>query len=167
MHGMTYLHWASSGTCITDSADTQYSIYKRITGESWEAKDFAIIAGGVNDYTTGKPLGEYDSTDITTFYGALRGICTFLSENHPNMAVIFITPINCTHDAPNAILPLNHYRNAIFEVATEYGFNVVDGTQIGFPDERGGFQEYMMADYVHPTDAGYSFYAKNLCGILC
>jgi lysophospholipase L1-like esterase len=61
---------------------------------------------------------------------------------------------------------MNAYRNAIFEVATSYGFNVVDGSQIGFPTEKGPFADLMCQDGVHPNQLGHEMYAKSLRGIL-
>ena len=166
MHGMTYTGRAVSGTFILDEETASNSIYKRIAGWTGTA-DFAIIAGGVNDYYYGKTLGTFaDTSDVLSFYGSLRKICEYLTENHPNMTVIFITPVNCTREATDATNSLNDYRNAIFEIATAYGFNVVDGSQLGFPAEEGGFQETMLEDGVHPTAAGHDFYAQNLCGVL-
>lgn len=162
---MNLTNQAVSGTCITDASDADNSIYKKIIAYTTDT-DVIIIAGGVNDYTTGKPLGEYNSTDITTFYGAMRGICDSLTANHTDATVIFITPINCTHNAPDAVADISEYRNAIFEIAAEYGFNVVDGSQLGFPSKTGGFQEFMMTDGCHPTQAGHDFYAKNLYNVL-
>ncbi len=162
---MSLTNLAVSGTCIADSSDAENSIYKKIMSYEGNA-EVVVVSGGVNDYNTGKALGEYFSTDTTTFYGALRVICQFLKANHSTATVIFITPINCTMDSPRAIHTLGAYRNAIFEIATEYGFNVVDGSRLGFPAQKGGFQEFMLTDGCHPTQAGHDFYAKNLCSIL-
>ena len=156
---------AVSGSTITDS-ESAYSTYKRVTTLTYSG-DTIVIAGGVNDYTTQKTIGDYNSTDVTTFYGALRGICSHLKTNHPNATVIFITPVNTTLK-PNTTetTPLNAYRNAIFEIATEYGFNVVDGTQINLPSKAGAYHDYMMTDGVHPTVEGHKLYARSLMGIL-
>lgn len=163
--GMTLTNKAVSGTCITDSDDNQNSIYKKLTTFT-DAADVILVAGGTNDYGTGKPLGEYASTDVTTFYGAMRGICEALKTNHADATVIFVTPIERTDKATAAVESLNAYRNAIFEIASEYRFNVVDGSMLGFPDKTGGFNDFMLADGCHPTQAGHDFYARNLYTVL-
>lgn len=165
----TVYNRAVSGSCIADS-DNQYSILNRILNYSYGAKDFTFIAGGTNDYTTGKQVGTFGDTTADTFYGALHLICEHLktNDNFVNSTVIFITPINQNknRDNPNAITSINTYRNAIYEIATSYGFNVVDGSQIGFPIERGGFADELCTDGVHPTLKGHEYYAVGLCGIL-
>lgn len=160
---------AVSGSCIADS-DNQYSILNRILNYSDGTKDFTFVAGGTNDYTTGKQVGTFGDSTADTFYGALHLICEHLktNDNFVNSTVIFITPINQNknRDNPNAIESINAYRNAIYEVATSYNFNVVDGSQIGFPTERGGFADELCTDGVHPTQKGHEYYARALCGIL-
>lgn len=163
--GMTLTNSAVNGTCITDTADAADSIYKKLTTFNGAA-DVIWIAGGTNDYGTGKPLGEYADTSATTFYGAMRGICSALRTNHADATVIFVTPIPRTDSPADAVESLNAYRNAIFEVATEYGFSVVDGAMLGFPDKTGGFNDFMLADGCHPTQAGHDFYAEKLHSIL-
>lgn len=165
----TVYNRAVSGSCIADS-DNQYSILNRILNYSYGAKDFTFVAGGTNDYSTGKQVGTFGDTTADTFYGALHLICEHLktNDNFVNSTVIFITPINQNknRDNPDAIASINTYRNAIYEVATSYGFNVVDGSQIGFPIERGGFADELCTDGVHPTQKGHEYYARALCGIL-
>ena len=163
--GMTLVNNAVSGTCITDTDDATNSIYKKVTAFYGDA-DVILIAGGTNDYGTGKPLGEYADTTPTTFYGAMRGICTAIQTNHADATVIFVTPLPRTDNASAAVEPLNAYRNAIFEIASEYDFNVVDGSMLGFADKTGGFNDFMLADGCHPTQAGHDFYAKNLYAAL-
>ena len=166
--GLSINNLAISGTTITDVADgaeATRSIYSRITTLTYSG-DTIVVAGGVNDYTRQKTIGDYNSTDVTTFYGALRGICEHFKTNYPNANIIFITPVNTTRKPKTETTPLNAYRNAIFEIATEYGFNVVDGTQINLPSKAGAYHDYMMTDGVHPTVEGHKLYARSLMGIL-
>ena len=167
--GMTLENKGVGGSCITDQEDNQYTIYKRITTYTSNSNtDFIVISGGTNDYNTGKPLGDFNSTDVKTFYGALRGICEHLKTNHSNTTVIFITPIPVTKDFPYAILPLDSYRNAIYEIATLYGFNVVNGADLGFPTKAGDWANEIIenSDGCHPTEKGHALYFRNLCGKL-
>jgi lysophospholipase L1-like esterase len=165
--GATLSNQAVSGSCITDASGVTNSIYDKIT-EYTDPTDFIIISGGVNDYYTGKTLGDFGDTEPTTFYGALDAICTYLTTNYSNATIIFITPVNITKASVNAIEPLNAYRNAIYEVATKYKFNVVDGASLGLPDTKGGWGNTMIddADGVHPTELGHYQYFKGLCNKL-
>lgn len=166
--GMTLHNKGIGGTCITDSDDSAYTIYKEVIGYN-SVTDVIVISGGTNDFNTGKPLGDFNSTDVKTFYGSLRGMCEYLKTHYANATVIFITPIPVTKEFPNSILPLNAYRNAIYEIATLYGFNVVNGDDLGLPKSAGGWANEMIADSdgCHPTEAGHALYFRNLCGKLC
>lgn len=171
--GATLKNYAVSGTCISDTVNT-YSIYNKILSCS-DAADFIFISGGTNDFNTNKELGTYSDTDTTTFYGCLKAICEHISENFADSEVIFITPIPYTsasryHNATNdSGYTLNDYRNAIYEIATLYDFNVVDGSNLGMPDEKGNWSNDMCddSDGCHPSAKGHKLYARNLAGKLC
>jgi lysophospholipase L1-like esterase len=161
---MNYASQAVGGSYICDTVNAT-SILNKVINYT-DIRDFIFIAGGTNDWTNGKPLGVLGDTTGDTFYGALHVMCESLKTNHPTSTIIFITPINQNVSRPNSITTMDAYRNAIFEVATSYGFNIVDGSKIGFPTEQGVFANTMCQDGVHPTELGHSFYGKSLCGIL-
>ena len=159
-----------SGSYICDP-NNENSICNKVLAFDFSAATIntIFIAGGCNDYNFGKPLGVFGDTEQTTFYGALKVICEHLKTTVPDATVIFITPINQSCGATGgATFPNNNpYRNAIFEVATSYGFNVVDGEQMGFPiDFESPYKDFMIHDGVHPTTEGHKMYARNLSGVL-
>ena len=165
--GLALTNRAVSGSTITYANNEQYeSVYTKVLAMT-ETPDFVIIAGGTNDYNQGKELGSFGSTDKTNFYGALYQICEKLKTN--TATVIFITPINVTKDFnghDRALL--NNYRNAIYEVATSYGFNVVNGADLVPVTKQTGYDDTMIShvDGCHPTIKGHGLYARNLCGKL-
>lgn len=168
---------AISGACIADP-NYQGSVLNKVLAYE-NNRDFYFVAGGTNDFNTSKELGTYASTDTSTFYGALKAICDKFQTDFPNATVIFITPIPYTEayfdrypalkDGNALGYTLNDYRNAIYEVATSYGFNVVDGSNLGMPTGKGGWSNAMCddSDGCHPTVAGHELYARNLHGKLC
>ena len=161
---------AVSGSCLADADGVNSSIYDKVTGFTGQA-DIIWIAGGTNDWNTGKTVGTFVDTDPTTTYGALKGICDYIQTKYPNAVVIFVTPIPYTKPAssyPNHIAELNEYRTAIYDVATYYGFSVVDGLDLGMPREREGWNNTMCADSdgCHPTALGHALYARSLAGKL-
>lgn len=161
-------NYAVSGSCITDADDVTTSIYDRVLAYTGNA-DIIWIAGGTNDWNTGKEIGTYESTDVKTLYGALRAICEHLKTNHPNAVVIFVTPIPYTTLSQySSIAPLDAYRSAIYEIATLYGYNVVNGKDLGMPFKSGNWGNSMCADSdgCHPTVDGHKLYARNLTGKL-
>lgn len=165
--GLSFENQAVSGACFSpvNSLVKGNDICDKILSYT-TAKDFIFIAGGTNDYSMGNEVGTLGDTTTNTVYGALHVICEHLRNNLPNTTVIFITPINQNIPQSRSIAHMNVYRNAIFEVATSYGFNVVDGSQIGFPTEKGSFADLMCQDGVHPNQLGHEMYAKSLRGIL-
>ena len=165
--GLTLTNRAVSASTITYANNETYeSVYTKVLAMT-ETPDFIIISGGTNDYNQGKELGSFGSTDKTNFYGALYQICEKLKTN--TATVIFITPINVTKDFnghDRALL--NNYRNAIYEVATSYGFNVVNGADLVPVTKQTGYDDTMInhVDGCHPTIKGHGLYARNLCGKL-
>jgi hypothetical protein len=91
-------------------------------------------------------------------------MCEYIAANKKSTAqVIFITPIPLLK---NLTVPLETYRNAVFEVATKHGFNVVDGYKMGFPYESGDYASTVFPDGCHPSIAGHKMYANSLLGVL-
>ena len=161
---------AKSGSTITQGRVQFGSIYEKVLEYTGDA-DIIWIAGGVNDALTATPIGNYTDTTPTTFYGALRGICEYLKNNFQSAKVIFVSPIPLTRtDKPiwHIDYSLNDYRKAIYEIATEYGYSVVNGAGLGMPNSMGGWSNFMVADTdgCHPTPDGHSLYARSLCGKL-
>lgn len=160
---------AVSGTTITHTEGSSNNICDKVANYTTQ-KDIVLISGGVNDYNQGKPLGSYGDTSNTTFYGAMYSICTALKTNLPNAEVIFISPLPETMAVANAVAEVNDYRNAIYEVATKFGYNVVNGGLLGFTENRADWNSSwslaMQADHLHPTVDGHALYFRNLCGAL-
>ena len=158
-----------TGFCYTPS---EYPSKKKITDVILEftgTADVIYIAGGTNDFQTNQPVGSLGDNTIATVYGALYLICEYLKTNYPNAIVIFATPINMARTG--FLHGMNEYRNAIFEMATKYGYNVVDCSKFAFPDydesvDNPDFKELMLYDGVHPTLLGHKYMADNIASIL-
>ena len=164
-YGMILDNQCDSGDRIL--GNTQYSIIPNITSYT-ASTDFIFVHAGINDYGGASPLGVLGDTTNTTVYGSLYIICEYFKAHYSSVPITFITPINHWRVLTGAVSPLNAYRNAIFEMATKYGFNVVDGSKIGFPDvyDDTPYKSVIMADGLHPTELGHSMLFKSLCGIL-
>ena len=173
MVGATMSNSAVSGSTIVKKDETTAnSVYNFIYNATTINYPYIIIAGGTNDYYYQIPLGNYNSTTPTEFYGGLNEICRMLQEKAPNAKVIFITPINkpVAPTATEKVYKLDDYRNAIFEVAVSHGYSVVNGASLGFPTKHGNnlntFSYKVIYDGVHPSAAGHRMYANSLCGKL-
>ena len=61
--------------------------------------DVVVVFGGTNDYGHGDAtMGNMDSRDPYTFYGALHILCTSLIEKYPAAQLVFMTPLHRMSD---------------------------------------------------------------------
>ena len=56
--------------------------------------DYVVVLGGANDKRLSVPIGENDSTDPTTFKGAMRQLILGLTEKYPKAKILFMTNYN-------------------------------------------------------------------------
>lgn len=169
--GLTLTNKAISGTTLVNVAHptettltADKSIYNQVITTNLSTYDYILIAGGCNDAVLQRTLGTIGSTDNKTVYGALELMCQYIQNNKKaNAQVIFLTPIPLLR---TLTIPLETYRNAVFEVAVKYGFNVVDGYKLGFPYEVSDYSKIVFPDGCHPSVAGHKMYANSLLGVL-
>ena len=104
--------------------------------------DIISVMGGVNDSGSVQLGSDASSnTDTTTFYGALRVMCTKLKADHPNAFIFFITPLRTrTHQDPtNANDKLTMVATAIKTICAEFEIPVYDAyteIEIDFDDPK-------------------------------
>lgn len=128
--------------------------------------DLIIIWHGTNDWYWGAPLGDIDSLDDSTFYGAIKEVFSKLRKYCPNGIIVYLTPIfryevpdkgSIKRDAyvnNNSVnLTLKDYYQAIMELSVVLGFSTIDMRKLT------NFHYYnaekYFEDYVHPNEAGY------------
>lgn len=126
--------------------------------------DYVVLFGGTNDISRGTgiiPIGENDSSDDTTFKGALNYIFTYLLDNLPNAKVCCITPYHRYgrndeggyEDVPACLT----YVDALKEMCEKYNIPVFDNTKNGgicwINDSQRqvmmGTEEYPYGDNLH------------------
>lgn len=56
--------------------------------------DYVVVIGGANDKRLHVPIGEDDSTDISTFCGALNTLIAGLTAKYPKAKILFMTNYN-------------------------------------------------------------------------
>ena len=56
--------------------------------------DYVVVLGGANDKRLDVPIGQNDSTDPTTFKGALRQMILGLTAKYPKAKILFLTNYN-------------------------------------------------------------------------
>lgn len=147
------------------NGDTAAQIYSKVAGYSG-TPDIIVVACGESDYLAQVAVGTFGDNTVATFYGSLDRICNTLAANFTTSTIIFMTPINLSSTVANAQKALNEYRNAIFEVAASYGYNVVDGSALGFPSDSTSYKTSVIPDGFHPSESGHALLYRSVCGIL-
>lgn len=132
--------------------------------------DLIIIWHGTNDWYWGAPLGELESNNDSTFYGALKSAVNKLRKLCPKAVIVFLTPIfRCETPDKCAVkkegyvnknsvkLTLKDYYDALINASVVWGFSVIDMRRLT------NFHYYnaerYFEDYVHPNEAGYKVIA--------
>lgn len=136
--------------------------------------DIVIVFGGTNDYGHGDaPMGNFESRDVKTFYGAMHCLCIQLLNKYPNADILFMTPLHradedaFVSDAGISKLPLLKYVSAIKEVAEYYALPVLDLYSVsGIQPKVDVIKELYMPDGLHPSDKGARRIAEKLYGFL-
>lgn len=153
----------------TVEGDKKESFLTRAARMSTDA-DAVLVMGGTNDVGLHTVLGEWDSTDVSTFYGALNKLIGLLCENFPGKPIIFCTPIKRKYDGdsgfpktmvdlasadPTTQLTMEYCVLAIKAKCTRHGIPVIDlAEHSGISPET---PEYYRAqdDNLHPSVLGH------------
>ena len=132
--------------------------------------DAVVVMGGTNDVGYGALLGEWDSADESTFYGALNALIALLRAKYPGKPIVFCTPIKRKQDTDNGFpvtmadlkattastaITMQHCVLAIKAKCAQHGIPVVD-----LADHSGiafDTPEYYRAadDNLHPSALGH------------
>lgn len=140
-----------------------------------DGADVVVVFGGTNDFGHGDAaIGDFNSRDVYTFYGAMHVLCEKLINKYPDAEIVFMTPLHrlSENDIINEfgirnVLPLSGYVEIIKEVAGYYGLPVLDMFNVsGLQPKVDVIKEKYMPDGLHPSDAGAEKVAKRLYGFL-
>lgn len=134
-----------------------------------------VISYGMNDYTTGSPIGGENSTeDPYTMEGAMRTGIRYLQRSYPQIRIIFISPTYCwfinTLGTTNETCETNDYGGGYLEeyveaqrrVAGECGVEFVDLYHAYYPHEEYDNWSLYTNDGIHPSEAGRQKIAETL-----
>ena len=161
-----------TGKKVTDYICNPENLKVRLEGcaEAIESADAVLVMGGTNDVGLDTLLGEWDSEDTSTFYGALNALIVLLRANFPGKPIIFCTPIKRKYDTDNGFpdtmadlktasateqITMQHCVLAIKAKCAQHGIPVIDLA------EHSGFsplapEYYRNADdNLHPSALGH------------
>ena len=117
--------------------------------------DIISVFGGINDYANYAELGNINSNDEYTIYGALNVIATKLKEKFPNSYIFFMTPLDVSNELINSInntkYNVDDVCKAIKNVCAKNNIDVLDVHNLGgFDTINDSF------DGCHPYEIYYS-----------
>lgn len=136
--------------------------------------DVVFFNGGMNDWGANAPLGDEDSTDTSTFYGALNTIAEKLMTRVPNALMVWMTTTFGMYPTKTNTSGLTtyDYGRAIKTVAEKHGFLCVDLHALC------GWNQYNKATFVntemsggetvwiHPNENGGKRMTTAICSVL-
>ncbi len=154
------LNYGVNGTTISTDTDWRPTLAMCVYIDEMFPADFAIIAGGTNDYGKNVEIGNIDDDTDKTFYGALKTL--FKKATQKYKQIVVITPINRKNEEQlnQKGYTLNDYRKAIKEVASLFSVLVIDGENIPLDFDR------HIPDGLHPNAEGHKIYGDYVCSIL-
>ena len=117
-----------------------------------EAYDYIVIQAGVNDWGAQVTLGNYGSTSISTFMGAINSVITHIKTYYASSKVYWITPLPTFFDislVSGRKVSLNMYRSAIYYLANLNKQYLIDGA-CGIPN----YNDNLTLDHIHPNSTG-------------
>ncbi len=125
--------------------------------------DAVVVFGGTNDYGHGDAkIGDIQSNDVCTFYGALNKLYEKLSERYPEAKIVFMTPLERTNQTdplgPEKTI-LEDYANAIKNFCENKKIACIDlfTSKILDPDNA-----EFVPDGLHPNDVGHKVMADYI-----
>lgn len=164
--GISGTRIAKQTTPYAHSFDLYFGLRAKVMPKDADA---IVIFGGTNDFGHGdSKMGDINSTDIYTFYGALNTLLSELREDFPDSKIIFMTPLRrITENEPNHDGKiLADYVNAIIEVCEKHDVPVIDLFRSDIIDP---FDTEVIPDGLHPSDKGHvimaDYIAKELLKI--
>ena len=188
--GMNYIRLGQSGTTLCTDGSRTCNINK-LTERNLNGADVVTIAMGINDFcaagTGYYELGNIQSTDTSTIYGAMKMWCERIEElrktdSLKNTEFYFLTPVitswnNSVTSARNWDqskknihgYTLRDLCNAIIEVATLYDVDVIDLNLLSgmyYVSAEDNNTAIFGGDGVHPGEVGHEMMANALANVL-
>jgi lysophospholipase L1-like esterase len=103
----------SNGTNASDPMCVRYS---DMTNDA----DYVFVMGGTNDFIHSVEIGTNESTDVSTFKGALNVLIEGLINKYPSSKIAFSTPIPTKYNNVQLESNLKKYVAAIIEICQKW-----------------------------------------------
>lgn len=129
--GATVRNYGVSSSKISDiTGDTTPSFVDRVS--SLPTADLNIIFGGTNDYWHMlTDIGNVDSSDVSTFCGALNYVLNYFQTNNPTGRLVFVFPMHQKFNGNTDFVNFGHgtfddFRKAAINVCSRNGVPILD-----------------------------------------
>lgn len=155
--GCNIVNNGKNGSGYLTSFATNVSLLDRISALPTDV-DLVTVFLGTNDFGANKPLGEFGTSDTTTFYGAVNKCINDLITKYVAKKIAVFTPLRRINDTVNNTenLKLNDYRKAILEVCEYYSIPVLDLYKCsGISIYNTASKTLLTTDGLHPNDIGH------------
>lgn len=166
-----YSNFGYSGFTVAKNANNNNYCFGMLVASLTKAVDVVLVMGGVNDVWFNSPLGEFGSTDNTTFYGAMDELCSALINKYPTKTIVFITPTeqdneDCTADNTTG-LTATDFAQAMKKVCAKYAIPVYDANALSgiYPLNESQAAAYT-TDGLHLNDTGSERLGKQVAAFL-
>lgn len=148
------------GTTMASRNDPSYATYepdsfvKKTASLNFSTQHILTVFFGTNDYSSNVPLGDINSTDITTFNGAMNVGLENIYSTNKTIDILFITPLwRNGAETPNAIgLTLRDYCLAIIAFCERNNLSYYDAYR------KSGINALnhttFLSDGLHPNEIG-------------
>lgn len=164
----TIVNLGIGGTTVSNGSNRNANAFCTRLDTVPEDADVLIIWGGTNDYGHNTPLGNMESTDTKTFYGAYKYLLNWLAEHRPNTRLLMLTPLKRYYrssantdfvDAQKVRNGKGHllpdYVQAVRELAADYCIPCVDlFSESGLNPSLEVVRQNFMPDGLHPNAEG-------------
>ena len=91
-YNMHYVNYGIGGSTMSDYVTNRNPMVNRWQNMEKGDADFILLEGGRNDRNVATPMGDIDSRDTKTFYGAVNTMIDGMLETYPNALIILVTP---------------------------------------------------------------------------
>lgn len=128
-----------------------------------DGADYVVVEGGANDRAFSVTLGTDDSTDITTFKGALNVLIDGLYTKYPKAKIVFLTPwYRIGNSTPNgANLYEKDYVGAMLQICANHSVPCFDNYHdSGMSWQNTAQVQWMDAGMVKNGTINYHFSAE-------
>lgn len=170
---------AVSGCCIakktSGTTHMNDSMVQRSDTNNYSPYKVIILGGGTNDWSNGTPLGDYDSDDITTVFGAYNHILSRIYHDNKYARVFIWTPMQRflrggAYMNPYTLevngLTIKDFSKEIEEYCLYKGINCINMFEKGFITAFNRVNPNICADGLHPGQLGYEMLANKIANFV-